>query len=299
MSNRSQSHVNFDFKNSQSLSLSNDSGTFIPWRLGLTQAKIEIRHRFRPLSLLGFFFVPILVFFMYKFSGESIASLSYRQALAVTYVPIALSMTGMLTLSSAIMADQDDGTLLRAKILPGGMLGYLIGKVLSLFIMSALNLFFVLLAAHGAIGGVFPNDRHSIIAVCFVALLSMVSTIPLGVILGSLAKNVLISLPVTFAGFGLLFISGLFFPISSLPSAVAIFAKFFPVYWLGELSRDGFGARSFGDFFDIGMAANCFVPLLWAFIGALIMPFTLNVLSRRQSGSRLSAIQARRLSRGY
>ena len=70
-----------------------------------------------------------------------------------------------------------------------------------------------------------------------VALLSIGSTVPLGAVVGSLVKSPLAVFPMSLVASGHLLISGIFFPIETMPEWLAGIAKAFPVYWLGLLSR--------------------------------------------------------------
>ena len=197
------------------------------------------------------------------------------------------------------MTDQDDGTLLRAKVIPGGIPAYLVGKMIVLSIVGCINAFLTLSAAHLAIGGVFPSEVLSWVQFVPVVVLSVVSTIPVGIILGGLARSPMMSLPVCIAGFVLIWVSGIIFPLGSMPETVQGIAKVFPVYWLGELSRHVFAPGTFGVLNAAEVLAAALVPIMWFVVGSALCPFIVGVLSRRQSGRRLASIQSRRLSRGY
>lgn len=287
----------FDFSDEETVTYS--SRRFSAVRLGFVQSGIELKHRFRPWSLIGFLFFPVLVFFVYKFGASHIGGVETRRAIAVTYLPVSLALTGMLSLSSALMADQDDGTLLRAKVVPNGIPSYLLGKSVTLFTANLLSALAVLLAAELAIGSVAPRSLPTWCGLFLVIILAIVSTIPIGVVLGSLAKNVVMSLPVTFAGLGLVLISGVLFPPSSLPSFMTNFSKVFPLYWLGSMTRHSMESSSLEGVFNAELFKDSVVPIVWAMVGTVVSPRALQILARRQSGSRLAAIQARRLNRGY
>lgn len=268
-------------------------------RLGWLQGTIELKHKLRPLPLLGFVFFPALCFIIYSQNDGLLGDEMNRRSLALAYVPVYLALTGILTLSSALMADQEDGTLLRAKVLPGGIPSYLMGKLITLSTAGFISSFLALLAAHAAIGGMLPDSLSTWMAFAGLVILSIASTAPLGIVLGGLARNVLVSLPVMFAGFGLVSISGVFFPLEILPGFIQGCAKVFPVYWLGELARIVLAPELFGALSWNILIENSAVPLAWMLIGLALCPRVVQLISRRQSGSRLALIQTRRLNRGY
>lgn len=293
---------NVSFENIKS-----DAATTTPyWRmvaaLGITQAKVEIRHKFRPLPLLGLFFFPLVIYLLYAFNDDFLGSEANRRALALAYVPVSLAMTGMLTMSSAIMADQDDGTLLRAKVLPGGIPAYLMGKLVSLSTTGLLGSLLVLVATQAAIGDVFPSSATGWFGFIALVILALASTTPIGIVLGGLARNVLMSLPVTLAGFGLVAISGIFYPLDNLPGTIQTIARAFPIYGLGELARvilaPGATVAEVQELI-VDQPLIIVTPIMWAIVGLALCPFALRLMSRRQSGSRLTSIQSRRLNRGY
>ena len=69
----------------------------------------------------------------------------------------------------------------------------------------------------------------------------MLATLPIGAVIGSLAKNPntvngLVTLPII----GITAISGIFYPIFALPGWVQVIAQVFPIYWLGLGLRSAF-----------------------------------------------------------
>ena len=173
------------------------------------------------------------------------------------------------------------------------------GKLITLSTAGFISSFLALLAAHAAIGGMLPDSLSTWMAFAGLVILSIASTAPLGIVLGGLARNVLVSLPVMFAGFGLVSISGVFFPLEILPGFIQGCAKVFPVYWLGELARIVLAPELFGALSWNILIENSAVPLAWMLIGLALCPRVVQLISRRQSGSRLALIQTRRLNRGY
>ena len=84
-----------------------------------------------------------------------------------------------------------------------------------------------------------------------------------------------LSLPVL----GLIAISGTFVPITALPQWVQWIAQVFPVYWLG-----------------LGMRSALLLGT-WAVLGAVLAPFVLGRMARRESGSGVAGRRDRALQR--
>lgn len=55
-----------------------------------------------------------------------------------------VGMYGVMWMGDRLVGDREDGTLLRAKAIPNGMLGYLIGKVVNMSVQILLAVAFTL-----------------------------------------------------------------------------------------------------------------------------------------------------------
>lgn len=268
-------------------------------RLGIFQARVELRQKFTSWMTLGYLLLPVLLF-----SGSRLFEdffLEREEALRFILVSTAaawLAMTGIVTLSSTIIADQDEGVLLRAKTLPFGLAGYFSGKVILLTVSSLVGLLLLLVSGELSFGGVLPRSPGQWGLFLVLAVLAVVSTAPIGAIAGSLARGPLASLPISLVAVTIIACSGVFIPIEDGPGWLAPVARIFPMYWLGELSRQVFGEAptALG---SLDMALTVGVPALWAAVGLVLVPRAVAVLSRRQSGGRLLALQQRRAIRGY
>jgi ABC-2 type transport system permease protein len=87
-------------------------------------------------------------------------------------------------------------------------------------------------------------------------------------------------------------ISGIFFPIQQLWGWVQVVAQVFPMYWLGLGMRSAFlpdsaAALEIGDSWRTGLTV--LVLGVWAVLGALVVPWLLGRMSRRQSGAAIEA----------
>ena len=268
--------------------------------LGLFQARIELRQKLRSWASLGFLILPLALFTAPRlfppFFEEREAAIHF---ILVSSAAAWLAMTGIVTLSSTVIADQDEGVLLRAKIVPFGISGYFIGKVITLTVTSLAGLLLLLTAGELTLGSVLPSSPARWGLFLVLAVLAVASTAPLGAIAGCFARSPLASLPISLIAVTLIACSGFFIPIDSAPAWVGSVARLLPMYWLGELSRQVFGPASAIATEPLDVALTIGVPVIWALVSLLLVPRAVAILSRRQSGARLLALQERRASRGY
>lgn len=223
-------------------------------------------------------------------------------ALGTLVVPGILGMNaamGMVSMAQLLTADREDGTLLRAKATPNGMVGYLTGKIVSVSggLLADLAIFLVpaLFLVRGLRLG--PATWPVLIGVL---VLGMLATLPIGAVLGSVFASAraqgLIQLPVI----ALIGVSGVFYPLAALPGWVQGVAQAFPVYWMGLGMRSALlppeaAAVEIGHAWRhaemIGVLGG------WAVLGLLVAPVVLRRMARRESGSSLAVRRERALKR--
>ncbi|MDA0638255.1 ABC transporter permease [Nonomuraea sp. MCN248] len=207
---------------------------------------------------------------------------------------------GMIAMSQQLTAEREDGTLLRAKAVPHGMLGYLTGKVVSVAGGTVADLAIFLIPGLLIVPGLVTGNLASWLTLAWVVALGLVATLPAGAVLGSMFGSAraqgLIMLPFL----GLIAISGIFYPISSLPGWLQGVAQVFPLYWLGLGTRsallpDSAAALEIGGSWrHLETAAALGV---WAVAGLLLAPVVLRRMARRESGSNVAARRERALRR--
>jgi ABC-2 type transport system permease protein len=199
----------------------------------------------------------------------------------------------------ALAMEREDGTLLRAKAVPHGVVGHVTGHVV-LNVLSIIPSFLVILIP-GAIlfDGLMQNGVEGWVTVVWVTLLGLWATLPIGIIIGSLAPSVQKvgtwgMLPVLV----LIGISGIFFPIQSLWGWVQVVAQIFPMYWVGLGMRSAFLPDAAAAL-EIGGSWRTLetvaVLLAWAIAGSLIAPMVVRRMARRQSGSQVEAAREQAL----
>ncbi|MFE9205239.1 ABC transporter permease [Micromonospora sp. NPDC007230] len=273
-------------------------------RSGVQRGAIELRNTFTNAQDLWNYFFPtvILLVTMFFMRGASVPGTSF--SLGARTLPSALGMGlafgGLLGLSQQLIVDREDGTLLRAKATPNGMLGYLIGKIVMLSAVAMIGFALQLTPALFFLDGIRLTDGGAWLTVAWVVPLGLVATLPLGAVIGSLIENPrnmgLVVLPI----FGLIALSGIFYPINGYPGWLQAVAQAFPIYWLGlgmrsallppELAAVELGGswRHLETFGVLG---------LWTVLGLTLAPVVLRRTARRESGSRVAARREKAMQR--
>lgn len=260
-------------------------------RAGWTRGLIELRQSFtNAADLWGHFFWPVLMLAVMFFMRDT-AFGSSGLLLGTLALPSILGMNvalGMVSMSQQLTAEREDGTLLRAKATPNGMRGYLVGKVVSVSGILLADLAFFLIPGMFIIPGLAIGSPGSWPALIWVLALGMAAALPIGAVLGSVFTSArsqgLITLPLL----GMIAISGIFYPITSMPEWLQWIAQIFPFYWLGlgmrsALLPDAAVGVEIGESWrhleTIGVLGA------WAVLGVILAPIVLRRMARGESGS--------------
>jgi ABC-2 type transport system permease protein len=272
-------------------------------RAGWSRGLIELRQSLTNVGdLFNHFFWPMLMLVTLFFMRD----VSFGQSgflLGTLVLPSILGMNAamsMVTMSQLLTADREDGTLLRAKATPNGMLTYLVGKILSVSGGLIVDLAIFLVPALFIISGLTIGSAGSWLTLVWVLALGLVATLPIGAVLGSLFPSArsqgLLTLPII----GMIAISGIFYPITSLPEWLQGVAQVFPIYWLGlgmrsALLPDGMVSAEIGESWrhleTVGVLGA------WAVVGVLVAPAVLRRMARRESGSSVADRREKALQR--
>ncbi|TDD76579.1 ABC transporter permease [Actinomadura rubrisoli] len=272
-------------------------------RTGWTRGLIELRQSFtNGMDLLSHVLWPTLMLIvMFFLRDRTFGSSGFH--LGTLALPSILGMNaamGMITMSQQLTADREDGTLLRAKATPNGMQGYLVGKVVSVSGGLLADLAILLIPGLLIIDGLATGSPGSWLTLLWVLLLGMVATLPIGAVLGSVFSSArsqgLVQLPVM----GLIGISGIFYPITSLPEWLQWIAQATPIYWLALGTRsallpDAAVSVEIGDSWrhleTVGVLG------VWMVLGLVTAPIVLRRMARRESGSSVAERREKALKR--
>ena len=267
-------------------------------RQNLTETAYVVGHAIPPVA-----YVAVLLFMRGMTGGKTVPGTDV--GLITMIVPSLLGMTivygGLSAPAPSITADGEDGTLLRAKATPNGMLGYLVGKIVMFALTTLLSLIAILVPGLMIVDDLILDARAwLLLALLFVV--GMVSTVPIGVALGSLMRSSLQAMLVPLVCTLVMVPSGIFFPITILPAWLQWAAQAFPFYWVGLGARSAMlpAAMVAAEIGQSWRTVEMFAVLgVWAAIGFLLAPILLRRMARRQSGSALAKVRERYMTKGY
>ncbi|GAA0258549.1 ABC transporter permease [Saccharothrix mutabilis subsp. mutabilis] len=274
-------------------------------RLGLQRGWTEFRHSLGSSDQVYNLFIAIaytLVLFFQRDSGVDGTTLSLAALSLPGMIGASVAFGGLVGPAGQLSLNREDGTLLRAKAVPNGMVGYVVGRV----VQTSLDIFF------GLVVGILPAlilipdltdaGLAGWLAVLPVLVLGLAATLPWGAIAGSLAKS-----PQGAMGFtmlpmmGVVAISGIFYPIHALPGWLQGLGQVFPVYWVGLgarsalLPHEAAAAEIGGSWRTLEMVG---VLGVWAVVGFLLAPTILRRMARRESGADMEQRRQAALQRG-
>lgn len=266
-------------------------------RLGLSRGWVEFRQILTSAQDMGFSVfssVAFLVVLAFQ-RGSTVegTSISLAMATLASLLGLQLALGGFTGAAGSLTVEREDGTLLRAKAVPHGMVGYVVGRVVSVALSAVVSLVIVVVPGLLLVPQLLGTDLVGWLTLVWVVVLGLLATLPLGIVIGSIAKNPnalfgLAMLPM----FVLAAISGIFYPIAALPGWVQTIAQGFPVYWLGLGMRSAFLPDAAAAV-EIGASWRTLPTIgvlgAWALMGLLLAPVVLRRMARRESGSAVAA----------
>lgn len=271
-------------------------------RAGWNRGLIELRQSFtNGAELFSHFLWPVLMlvalfFLRHRDFGSTGLLLG---ALALPSILGMNAAMGMVSMSQQLTADREDGTLLRAKAVPDGVRGYVVGKVVSVAGGLIVDLAILLIPGLVLVDGIALGSAHWLTLV-WVLLLGLVATLPIGAVLGSVFSSTrsqgLVMLPMM----AMIATSGIFYPVTSMPDWTQGFAQVFPVYWLGLGMRSALLPDS-AVTVEIGESWRHLETIgvlgAWAVLGLVLAPIVLRRMARRESGSTVAERREKALQR--
>jgi ABC-2 type transport system permease protein len=277
-----------------------------PVRLGLQRGWVEMIQSLTSRSDQIWIVMVNGIFILVLFFQRNATIPGTDISLAVATLPSLLGMNiligGWMNTAMQLSVEREDGTLLRAKSTPGGMLGYLVARITLATLNTGLGFVVFVVAGFVLVDGLADVGPVGWLHLVAIFVLGLLATLPWGAIVGSLVKS-------SQSGFGLSFlplsvmiaISGIFYPISGLPGWLHPIAQIFPAYWLGlgtraALSPEAAAAAEIGGSWRY---LETFVVLgLWAAVGLALAPRILRRMAQRESGSVVEARRQRALQYG-
>jgi ABC-2 type transport system permease protein len=211
-----------------------------------------------------------------------------------------VSVNGMAGMAMNLTAAREDGTLLRAKATPNGMLGLLIGKIVVISGTIMLTVIGLLIVGLAPFGGLALGSAASWLTLAWVLALGLLAMLSVGAVLGPLFPSVRSGTVLMIGIFLLMGISGIFTPITQLPVWLQWVGQAFPLYWLGLGVRSALLPGNLAAV-EIGHSwrhlATAGVLGAWAIAGLVLAPVLLRRVVRRGAGSSAAARRERLLGR--
>ncbi|WP_370947730.1 ABC transporter permease [Amycolatopsis sp. cg5] len=273
-------------------------------RAGWNRGMIELRQSFtNGQDLFGQFFWPVGMLVTLYFMRDSEVPAGGTM-LGAMVLPSLLGMNivfyGMLAIAQLLAVEREDGTLLRAKAIPNGMLGYLFGKLVTVSGGLIINIAILLIPGSFLVDGLAISGVGSWLMLAWVLVLGMVATLPLGAVFGAQFTSPrslgLLMLPMM----GLVAISGIFYPITAMAQWLQWLAQAFPIYWLGLGMRSAMLPDTAAAV-EIGGSWRHFETIgvlgAWAVLGLILAPIVLRRMARHESGSSVAERREKAMQR--
>ena len=191
--------------------------------------------------------------------------------------------------ASQLSMEREDGTLLRLKAVPRGLVGYTTGQVVRNSLDLVPPLLVILVPGFFLFDDLMHRGAAGWATFAGVVVLGLLATLPIGLAIGSLVPS-----PQKLGTWGMLPVmalagtSGIFYPVQELWGWVQGVVQAFPMYWLGLGMRSAFlpdaaAALELGGSWRTWQTVA--VLGAWAVAGLLVTPVVLQRMARRQSGA--------------
>ncbi len=273
-------------------------------RAGLARGLIEVRQSLTaPGDLIWYFFFPLAFAVVLVFMrGSTVPGTDFALGAMVlpSIVGMSIAFGGLVGAASTLAVEREDGTLLRAKATPNGMLGYLVGKIVNYTLTTLFSLVILVIPAW-TVRHDLVMDARSWLVLLGIFVLGMIATVPIGTALGSLMTSSSQTGLLLLGSMLLIAPSGIFYPITALPVWLQWVGQAFPFYWLGLGARsallpDSLAVVEIGESWRTGEMVA--VLGLWAVAGLVLAPILLRRMARRESGSSVAERREKWLTRG-
>ncbi|HEY6296680.1 MAG TPA: ABC transporter permease [Streptosporangiaceae bacterium] len=273
-------------------------------RAGVRRGWIELRHTFTTPSDLATLLITTAIFLgvMLFVRATTVPGthFSLGTAMLAGVLGMNVGFSGLAMMAALLTIEHEDGTLLRAKAIPHGMIGYLIGKVVTVSGTVIFSVGGTLLAGLLLFSGLAVGSVGAWLTLIWVLALGLAATLPIGAVVGSLMPSARSAGLMNLVVGGLIAISGIFYPITHLPHWLELVGQAFPLYWLGLGMRSALLPAGLASV-EIGHSwrhlATFGVLSLWAVVGLLVAPVLLRRMARREAGSSVAARREKAMQR--
>ncbi len=200
--------------------------------------------------------------------GETTVSgvkIDYRQFFVPSVIVFALTLSTLAMLVSSIVQQRELGILKRRRATPMPAWAIILSQSLTVVLMAIGTVLLLLIVGAVAFGVHFP--AKGVPALVLGVLCGAAAFCGLGYALSTFADTADSAQPmIQLVMFPLFFISGIWIPLSELPSWLATIARIFPVEHVADLIHRAYvGAVPFGP-----VLVDVAVLLAWAVLGATV-----------------------------
>jgi ABC-2 type transport system permease protein len=265
-------------------------------RAGFERGWIELKQTYTnadsliPSVILAGGFVLVIV--LTRGSAVPGTHFSLGTTMLVSIMGMNIGVNGLATMAALLATEHEDGTLLRAKAIPNGMAGYLIGKIVAVSGIILIGVTTTIIPASLLFHGLAVGSVTGWLTLAWVLALGLIATLPMGAVIGSLFPSARSAGLITLGTGGLAAVSGIFYPITHLPYWMQWVGQVFPMYWLGLGMRSALLPASLASV-EIGHSwrhlATFGVLSAWAVAGLVLAPVLLRRMARHESGSAVAA----------
>jgi ABC-2 type transport system permease protein len=197
------------------------------------------------------------------------SELSYVDFIVPGILAMTLMTGGLLGLNLDFVAYREKGILRRIKVSPVPLSRFLGAELVAALLMALIQAS-ILLAVGKLVFKIHIRGNPLYIAV--IVLMGAASFLALGFLISSLAGSLKTAqMAANAITFPLMFLSGVFFPLSILPNFLATIAKMLPLYYLGQALRQvmilgkGLGSVWVDMVIVVGMGIACFLASMRMF----------------------------------
>jgi ABC-2 type transport system permease protein len=210
--------------------------------MGLRRGRMEIRAWFRNRAAVVFSLalpIALMLLFGSLFTAQVNGSRTSLKELIVAGVLASGVMSAAFgSLTFGIVMDREDGTLRRLMGTPFTLTAYFISKTLVVLMLALIQAVLVMGVAAIAFHIHPPTSAHAWLTLAWVFVLGVVGNAFLGIAVGSmLANSRSAGAVVQFPVIVLQFISGVYYPVSSLPKGLQYVGAVFPLKWMAQGMR--------------------------------------------------------------
>jgi ABC-2 type transport system permease protein len=212
--------------------------------IGASRGGVEVKQFFRQKEQVIFTFTfPAIILLLLGsiFDGTYPDGVTAGQLFAASMIAAGIVATSFLNLGISVALDREDGTLKRLRGTPMPAAAYFLGKMVLVAVASLAEVVLLLVVGMALFGLELPTGFTPWFTFAWVLLLSIIACSLLGIAISSVAKSAQSAAAVSNVPYiALLFMSGVYIPISQIPGWMSTIGGLFPIKWAAQGFRSVF-----------------------------------------------------------